>query len=133
MLKAKEICLSITRSYSRRVLLHGDFHHDNILLSSNGEYIIIDPKGVIGDPVFDVPRFILNEYGDHITSELYTKINDIIFNFEVNLSIPNDVIRKCLYVETVMGTCWSLQSRALFDEFPKLMEDITFTESIMES
>lgn len=60
------------------MLLHGDFHHDNILLSNNGDYVIIDPKGVIGDPVFDIPRFILNEFGDEITTELYKKINGII-------------------------------------------------------
>jgi streptomycin 6-kinase len=27
-------------------------------------YTIIDPKGVIGDPVFDISRFILNEFHD---------------------------------------------------------------------
>lgn len=132
MQKAKEICLSISKEYSRRMLLHGDFHHDNILLGSRGDYMIIDPKGVIGDPVFDIPRFILNEFGDDITPELYTKINRIISNFEANLNIPNEVIRKCLYIETVMGTCWCLESGATIDEYPKLMESITFAESIMD-
>lgn len=67
------------------MLLHGDFHHDNILLGNDGEYIIIDPKGVIGDPVFDIARFILNEFDDEITTELYKKINHIISILEKNL------------------------------------------------
>jgi streptomycin 6-kinase len=85
MKKAKDICLSVSTAYSQKMLLHGDFHHDNILLGNHGEYIIIDPKGVIGDPVFDVPRFILNEFGDEITTELYKKINDIICILEKKL------------------------------------------------
>lgn len=74
MKKAKELCLSVSSIYPKKLLLHGDFHHDNILLHNNGEYKIIDPKGVVGDPVFDVSRFILNEFSDEITSELYEKI-----------------------------------------------------------
>src|SRR5690606_26957886 len=37
MKKARDICQSLSSTYSQKVLLHGDFHHDNILLSSDGE------------------------------------------------------------------------------------------------
>jgi streptomycin 6-kinase len=35
-------------------LLHGDLHYDNVLSSSRAGYLLIDPKGVSGDPAFDV-------------------------------------------------------------------------------
>lgn len=73
MKKAREICSSLSALYSQKVLLHGDFHHDNILLGKDSEYVIIDPKGVIGDPVFDVPRFILNEFDDEKDAATYKK------------------------------------------------------------
>ena len=38
----------------RPVLLHGDLHYDNILTSDRAGHLLIDPKGFIGDPAFDV-------------------------------------------------------------------------------
>ena len=39
--------------------LHGDLHHDNILLSPRG-WLSIDPKGVLGDPGFDAANLFYN-------------------------------------------------------------------------
>jgi streptomycin 6-kinase len=39
--------------------LHGDLHHDNILLSPRG-WLAIDPKGVLGDPAFDAANMFYN-------------------------------------------------------------------------
>jgi streptomycin 6-kinase len=133
MKKAKDVYASVSTMYSQMMLLHGDFHHDNILLGSGGEYIIIDPKGVIGDPVFDVPRFILNEFGDEITMELYKKINVIIGILGKKLEIPNDVLQQCLYVETAMGVCWSVEDGATPEEYPNLMKNVAFAETIMNA
>jgi len=133
MKKAQDICLSVSTLYTQKLLLHGDFHHDNILLGRNGEYVIIDPKGVIGDPVFDVPRFILNEFGDEITPELYKKINDILYKFEKNLNIPSDILKKCLYVETVMGQCWCVEDGSPPESYPSLLNNAAFAEAIMKS
>jgi streptomycin 6-kinase len=133
MKKAKDICLSVSTLYSQKMLLHGDFHHDNILLGNGGEYIIIDPKGVIGDPVFDVPRFILNEFGDEKNTETYKKIIDIIYILEKKLNIPNDILKQCLYVETAMGVCWSVEDGATAEEYPSLLKDVAFAETILNS
>lgn len=133
MKKAKDICLSVSTVYTQKLLLHGDLHHDNILLGHDGEYVIIDPKGVIGDPVFDVPRFILNEFGDEITPELYKKIKDIIYTFEKNLNIPSDILKKCLYFETVMGQCWCVEDGSPPESYASLLNNAAFAEAIMES
>lgn len=40
-------------------LLHGDLHHDNIL--RHGEsWLVIDPKGVIGEPICEIWAFLRN-------------------------------------------------------------------------
>lgn len=128
MKKARDICLSVSSLYQEKVLLHGDLHHDNILLDKDGEYVIIDPKGVLGDPVFDVPRFILNEFGDEKDAEALKKINYIINIIEIELNIPNDILRKCLYVETVMGVCWGVEDG---EEFSGLIKDVVLAEAIL--
>lgn len=133
MRQAQEICHSLSRVYSQKMLLHGDFHHDNILLGKDGKYKIIDPKGVVGDPIFDVPRFILNEFGDEITPELYEKINKVILILEEKLGIPNDIIRKCLFVETAMGICWCVESGSTPEEYPGLVKTVAFADAMMNS
>lgn len=39
--------------------LHGDLHHDNILHGARG-WLVIDPKGVLGDPGFDAANMFYN-------------------------------------------------------------------------
>jgi len=43
----QEICHEMAVQYGERMLLHGEFHHANILLDHDGAYRIIDHKGVI--------------------------------------------------------------------------------------
>lgn len=40
-------------------VLHGDLHHDNILRGERG-WLVIDPKGILGDPGFDAANFFYN-------------------------------------------------------------------------
>jgi len=44
----------------RLVLLHGDFHRRNVLLSERG-WLAIDPSSMVGDASFDVARFLMND------------------------------------------------------------------------
>jgi streptomycin 6-kinase len=39
--------------------MHGDLHHDNILCDGN-KWKIIDPAGIVGDPVYEIASFIIN-------------------------------------------------------------------------
>lgn len=42
------------------MLLHGDFHHFNILRAEREPWLIIDPKGVVGDPCYELGAFLYN-------------------------------------------------------------------------
>jgi streptomycin 6-kinase len=39
--------------------LHGDLHHGNILRGENG-WVVIDPKGLVGDPAYEPVAFMRN-------------------------------------------------------------------------
>jgi streptomycin 6-kinase len=49
------------------VLLHGDFHHYNILLSERG-WLVIDPKGVAGPAEYEAGPLLTNPY-DYMPEE----------------------------------------------------------------
>lgn len=133
MKRARDICILVSSKYSQKLLLHGDLHHDNILLGNEGEYRIIDPKGVIGDPVFDIARFILNEFSSEINMESFEKIIYIISKFEEKLNIPSSVLRQCLYVETAMAMCWCVEDGAAAEEYKKHVMTVRFAETILKS
>lgn len=47
-------------------MLHVDLHHDNILQNGN-EWLVIDPKGVVGEPAYEVAAFIHNPMPELLT------------------------------------------------------------------
>lgn len=100
--RAERILADLNARYPRRLLLHGDLHHENILKNKNGGYTVIDPKGVVGDPVFDLSRFILDEFRDDLTSEPGDAVIGFVKTLGYHVGIPCDVLLGCLFVETVI-------------------------------
>lgn len=109
MKKAEEICKELMSLYPRKMLLHGDLHHYNILQNDHNGYTLIDPKGVIGDPIFDLPRFLLNEMEEEVNQELFEKINYVITVIGDKLEIPTGIIKKTFYIEMAMAECWMVE------------------------
>jgi streptomycin 6-kinase len=62
VLDAERISKELLDSAPRDVLLHGDFHHFNVLASERDGWIAIDPKGMRGDPGYDVGPFMCNPW-----------------------------------------------------------------------
>ncbi|OLC49605.1 MAG: hypothetical protein AUH43_07335 [Acidobacteria bacterium 13_1_40CM_65_14] len=52
--RAKALRSELLADSVQPVLLHGDLHYDNILTSDRAGHLLIDPKGFIGDPAFDI-------------------------------------------------------------------------------
>lgn len=130
--KAYVLCCDLTKKYDGNMLLHGDLHHGNILKTNDG-YCIIDPKGVVGDKIFDLPRFILNEFDEDISDASHDKIQKIISFLSEKLGIPEPVIKQCVYIETAMANCWNVESGATTDAYEKLMAQVDFAECMMKS
>ena len=57
-----------TLEAGRATLVHGDFHHHNILRHGPG-YVAIDAKAMLGEPEFDVPSFLWNPLEAAMTAE----------------------------------------------------------------
>jgi len=43
-------------------MLHGDLHYGNVLAGTREPWLVIDPKGVAGDPAFDVVPCVWNRF-----------------------------------------------------------------------
>ena len=53
---AERLLVDLQASRMEKLLLHGDLHHRNILLSQEAGWLAIDPKGVVGDPAYEAAR-----------------------------------------------------------------------------
>ena len=58
--QARSLFAELRSSQTSTALLHGDFHHYNIL-STSDDWCTIDPKGIIGEPEFDLAPFFENQ------------------------------------------------------------------------
>lgn len=124
--EAHAICEELFAKYPDRVLLHGDLHHDNLLFRADGTYAMIDPKGVIGPAILDLPRFILNETDTVHTEPDEEHIARVIRLLSEQLDYPINDVRKLYFMETVLANIWSLE-----DGEPVNREELSLASKII--
>jgi len=58
--QAEGLFRDLLASSAAPVLLHGDLHHDNILAAERAPWLALDPKGVAGEPAYEVGALMRN-------------------------------------------------------------------------
>ncbi|MBD5512005.1 MAG: hypothetical protein HDR08_12255 [Lachnospiraceae bacterium] len=120
MHRAYQIGKEMFAKYPERVLLHGDLHHDNILLGSDG-YCMIDPKGIVGPEIFDIPRFLLNEFGcvssKEITSyEIKVHLQRMLKLLAEKTGYCVEDMEKLLFMEGILDAVWCVEDGEYAEE-----------------
>jgi streptomycin 6-kinase len=91
------------------VLMHGDFHHFNILSSERG-WLIIDPKGVIGPACYEVGPFLMNPWDDFLGGKDYRQITkrriDILHE---RLGFERERIREWGLSHAILSAWWGIE------------------------
>lgn len=120
--RARDLKDYLLTSTTNEVLLHGDLHHDNIL-SNDDEWLVIDPKGFIGDPVFEVAAFLCNPSPELLTGnnpvDLVKKRVKIC---QDSLGYDEQRIKDWLYVKSVLCWAWCLEDNLEGDYFRDFIE-----------
>ena len=94
-------------SSAEACLIHGDFHHQNILSAERGSFFVIDPKGVIGQIGYEIGVFLNN----HVwflrdDKNLDEKINRAVLEFSNAFEIAPASLKKWGYAQCVLSA-WS--------------------------
>ena len=90
-------------------LIHGDFHHFNILLSERG-WLAIDPKGVIGPAGYEIGPLMINPWGslsDGVSFKAQTKRRMSILS--ERLGWEQETILNWATAHAVLSTWWDTQ------------------------
>lgn len=59
---AEALFAELLPSMDAPVLLHGDLHHANILAAQREPWLAVDPKGVVGEPAYEVGALLRNPH-----------------------------------------------------------------------
>ena len=107
--KARKFFDELTES-KRKILLHGDFHHENILSATREPFLAIDPKGIVGDIGYDIAIFLINharwlEGAPNLREKLAEATQKFAVAFEIE---PNN-LRKWAFAHMVLSAWWTFE------------------------
>lgn len=120
---ARNLRDELFRTTDVEIILHGDLHHENIL-QDNDHWVIIDPKGVIGDPIFELAAFLRNPI--RISAQSSERAQDTclldvsdpigitrnrIVYISQALSLPFRRIAQASYVQAILSWVWAIQNQ----------------------
>ncbi|HEY3558259.1 MAG TPA: aminoglycoside phosphotransferase family protein [Kribbella sp.] len=93
-------------------MVHGDFHPNNILRADREPWLVVDPKGYVGDPAFDAAIF-LRTRAYHLLLGDGLSVGDLVRHLGVELEqfaeasgIDADRIRRWTQLIAVQASFW---------------------------
>ena len=105
---AKIIFDNLIKDQKKDVLIHGDLHHENILYDKKKGWIVIDPKGYIGESEFEFGAYMRNPTNIwEINNPEFIISNRIqIFN---EYNFDTERIIKWSYVQAILSAIWYIE------------------------
>ncbi len=102
---AKQQCRHLLNTSPAPVPLHGDLHHENLYLSDRG-WIAIDPKGLIGDPAYEIANLFCNPRDQLELMASRERILQLGTIFSKALNHPVDRLFGWAFVHAMLSVCW---------------------------
>lgn len=105
--RASGIAFRLFDRPSAQIPLHGDLHHDNILASDRG-WLAIDPKGLLGDPAYEVANVFRNPVGALPLAADPRRVAALADAFEARLGLARKRVFGWAAAHSALSACWDL-------------------------
>ncbi len=112
--RAEALSREMLDSTRVRMLLHGDCHHHNILNSCGRGWLAIDPKGVVGDPVFELCAYLRNPLDLHERFDVAKTLPGRVHRFAEILGLEPRRIASWGLAESILSAGWNLDGDPAF-------------------
>ncbi|WP_173917380.1 aminoglycoside phosphotransferase family protein [Halobacillus sp. Marseille-Q1614] len=106
--EALQIFTYLNQSMSHLYVLHGDFHHYNIL-QRGGNWAAIDPKGLVGEVEYDLVQYLLNCMPPDAGELNIIRKRIDLFTDKLNLNKERFLMWG--FAHTVLATSWSVNKQ----------------------
>jgi streptomycin 6-kinase len=96
------------------VVLHGDLHHWNILAAERAPWLALDPKGVVGEPAYEIGALLRNPIHDiahwpNARRVLARRVDQ----FAETLGFDRQRLIGWGIAQAVLSACWDLEDSLL--------------------
>jgi streptomycin 6-kinase len=110
--EAFEVAGALIASSKELVLLHGDLHHENIVLSGRG-WLAVDPAGIFGERACEAALLVINPLdtirGFTDPSEL---LRSRLQHLSEEMGLERERLRAWSFVRAVLGVMWALEDHS---------------------
>lgn len=123
---AEGLARELLSERDRERLIHGDFHHGNVLLSERG-WLAIDPKGVVGPPEYEVGPYMMNPLGAMPReAEAMSRTRRRLCIFSERDSYDRDRMAAWALCHSVLSAYWDLGDDGRGGEYALAWAEILF-------
>lgn len=108
--EAEALFAELLASSAAPVLLHGDLHHDNILSAGRQPWLAIDPKGVVGEPAYEVGALLRNLWTDrHAHQNPARLLERRAHRLAEELGLDPARVRGWAVAQAVLSAVWGIE------------------------
>lgn len=100
---------ALAASQGRRYLLHGDLHHDNILSDSHRGWLVVDPKGVVGETAYETAMSLGNPVRLHPFAADAGVMERRVAIYAERLGLDRRQVIGWAFAHLVLSTCWHIE------------------------
>lgn len=105
----------LRKTQTEEVLLHGDLHHENVISRKSGEFVCFDPKGLLGDPAYELGTTLKNPWDYPKISHDIDIFRERAKYFSKELGLPYDRVVGYAFVHLCLSIAWAIEDGVSFE------------------
>jgi streptomycin 6-kinase len=105
--QAESLSVDLLASTDQPVLLHGDLQQFNVLRAEREPWLVIDPKGVVGDAAYEPTAFLCNEW--ERAADPLALLTRRVDQFAAELGLNRERIRSWAIVHAALSSWWHIE------------------------
>lgn len=110
--KARDVCRARLDSQADPRLLHGDYHHGNVIQTireGQRRWVVIDPQPVVGDLAYDTANLFCNPVDCPKLVSDASRPQRLAQTLSTRLGIDRQSILDWAFVYACMSACWHVE------------------------
>lgn len=123
MARATELAAALLATQPRYVPLHGDLHHDNVILTPRGP-VAFDAKGVLGDPAYELANAFRHPRGINAAVRAPDRITARQALFARALNVDPRRLARWAVAKCALSIAWRAKGRLSDDTEAALLGDL---------
>jgi streptomycin 6-kinase len=108
--QAETLFTELIASTHEAVLLHGDLHHENIIASERQPWLALDPKGLVGEPAYEVGALLRNQLPEPLAQpEASRVLARRVDQLAEELGLDRERLLGWGLAQAVLSAWWSIE------------------------